>query len=101
MLDGFSAAVKAALYVAALMAAGISLALASLQPSQAVRQFAAGLIRIAALGVLIFSLLAAGLLMARLGVPSVVAALGGARVLATDWSPEALEVGLHWPRLDG
>jgi predicted nicotinamide N-methyase len=27
-----------------------------------------------------------------LGVPSIVAALGGARVLATDWSPEALEV---------
>jgi predicted nicotinamide N-methyase len=27
-----------------------------------------------------------------LGVPSVVAALGGACVLATDWSPEALEV---------
>jgi len=27
-----------------------------------------------------------------LGVPSVVAALGGAEVLATDWSPEALEV---------
>ena len=27
-----------------------------------------------------------------LGLPSVVAALGGARVLATDWSPEALEV---------
>ena len=27
-----------------------------------------------------------------LGVPSIVAALGGAEVLATDWSPEALEV---------
>jgi predicted nicotinamide N-methyase len=27
-----------------------------------------------------------------LGVPSIVAALGGARVLATDWSPEGLEV---------
>jgi predicted nicotinamide N-methyase len=27
-----------------------------------------------------------------LGLPSIVAALGGARVLATDWSPEALEV---------
>ena len=27
-----------------------------------------------------------------LGVPSIVAALGGAQVLATDWSPEALEV---------
>jgi predicted nicotinamide N-methyase len=27
-----------------------------------------------------------------LGVPSIAAALGGARVLATDWSPEALEV---------
>jgi predicted nicotinamide N-methyase len=27
-----------------------------------------------------------------LGVPSIVAALGGAWVLATDWSPEALEV---------
>jgi predicted nicotinamide N-methyase len=27
-----------------------------------------------------------------LGVPSIVAALGGADVLATDWSPEALEV---------
>jgi predicted nicotinamide N-methyase len=27
-----------------------------------------------------------------LAVPSIVAALGGARVLATDWSPEALEV---------
>jgi predicted nicotinamide N-methyase len=27
-----------------------------------------------------------------LALPSVVAALGGARVLATDWSPEALEV---------
>jgi predicted nicotinamide N-methyase len=27
-----------------------------------------------------------------LGLPSIVAALGGARVLATDWSPEGLEV---------
>jgi predicted nicotinamide N-methyase len=27
-----------------------------------------------------------------LGVPSIVAALGGAQVLATDWSPEGLEV---------
>jgi predicted nicotinamide N-methyase len=27
-----------------------------------------------------------------LGLPSIVAALGGAHVLATDWSPEALEV---------
>jgi predicted nicotinamide N-methyase len=27
-----------------------------------------------------------------LGLPSIVAALGGAEVLATDWSPEALEV---------
>ena len=27
-----------------------------------------------------------------LAVPSIVAALGGAQVLATDWSPEALEV---------
>ena len=27
-----------------------------------------------------------------LGVPSIVAALGGAQMLATDWSPEALEV---------
>ena len=27
-----------------------------------------------------------------LGLPSIVAALGGAQVLATDWSPEALEV---------
>jgi predicted nicotinamide N-methyase len=27
-----------------------------------------------------------------LGVPSIVAALGGAQVLATDWAPEALEV---------
>jgi predicted nicotinamide N-methyase len=27
-----------------------------------------------------------------LGLPSIVAALGGARVLATDWSPEALDV---------
>jgi predicted nicotinamide N-methyase len=27
-----------------------------------------------------------------LGLPSIAAALGGARVLATDWSPEALEV---------
>jgi predicted nicotinamide N-methyase len=29
-----------------------------------------------------------------LGLPSIVAALGGARVLATDWSPEGLEVAV-------
>jgi predicted nicotinamide N-methyase len=36
-----------------------------------------------------------------LGLPSIVAALGGARVLATDWSPEALEVAAANARRNG
>ena len=36
-----------------------------------------------------------------LGVPSVVAALGGADVLATDWAPEALEVTRRNAELNG
>jgi predicted nicotinamide N-methyase len=36
-----------------------------------------------------------------LGLPSIAAALAGGRVLATDWSPDAVEAAAHNARLNG